>query len=209
ALVQILSQLEEPLSTLERRGISLPTFLPRATDRGLPAWRVKLAGREEWFHTEDEADAFVKAQQERLGGELVGADEETATGNGNGHGNGSGTTFAVLELHEVTKKDGINRWLKELAARGLGVADLLPLPRIAGREPPPRFVLQNGDQKRLLPHLRDLVSEVRRLGEGGLSITRFNGLGEMNAEELWESTLDPARRTLLQVHLDDALNADA
>ena len=41
-----------------------------------------------------------------------------------------------------------------------------------------------------------------------MTITRFKGLGEMDAEELWETTLDPAKRTLLQVQLDDALKAD-
>ena len=61
---------------------------------------------------------------------------------------------------------------------------------------------------RALHTLRDLVSEVRKLGEKGLSITRFKGLGEMDPEELWETTLDPEKRTLLQVHLEDAFKAD-
>ena len=71
-----------------------------------------------------------------------------------------------------------------------------------------RFVLESGDSKRALPQLRELVPEVRRLGEKGLTITRFKGLGEMNAEELWETTLDPARRTLLKVQVDDASRAE-
>ena len=79
---------------------------------------------------------------------------------------------------------------------------------MAGREPPPRFILENGDSKQVLPHLRELGREVRSLGEKGMTITRFKGLGEMDAEELWETTLDPAKRTLLQVQLDDALKAD-
>jgi DNA gyrase subunit B len=108
-------------------------------------------------------------------------------------------------LHEVK---AINRGLEELRRRGLGARDLLPPVRVAGREPPPRFVLQNGEQKKVLPHLRDLVSEVRRLGEKGMVVTRFKGLGEMDADDLWETTLDPAKRTLLQVRLDDAVEAN-
>jgi DNA gyrase subunit B len=46
------------------------------------------------------------------------------------------------------------------------------------------------------------------LGERGRAVTRFKGLGEMDPEELWETTLDPAKRTLLQVQLDDAVKAD-
>ena len=81
-------------------------------------------------------------------------------------------------------------------------------PRTAGREPPIRYTLEHGDIRLVLPHLRTLNAEVRRLGEKGMSVTRFKGLGEMDPQELWDTTLDPARRTMLQVHLDDALKAD-
>jgi DNA gyrase subunit B len=91
---------------------------------------------------------------------------------------------------------------------GLGVTDLMPQERVAGREPPPRLVLENGEQRRHLITLRELIVEVRKLGERGLSITRFKGLGEMDPEELWETTLDPDKRILMKVQLDDALKAD-
>ena len=49
---------------------------------------------------------------------------------------------------------------------------------------------------------------MRRLGEKGMSITRFKGLGEMDPQELWDTTLDPQKRTLMKVQLEDALKAD-
>jgi DNA gyrase subunit B len=56
--------------------------------------------------------------------------------------------------------------------------------------------------------LRGLPAAIRAAGEKGLQITRFKGLGEMNAEELRDTTLDPANRTLCQIRMDDASGAD-
>jgi DNA gyrase subunit B len=59
-----------------------------------------------------------------------------------------------------------------------------------------------------LEDLRGLLAAVRAAGEKGIQLTRFKGLGEMNAEELRETTLDPANRTLLRVTMEDAGAAD-
>ncbi len=203
ALLKVLSDLEGPLSILERRGLNLSSFLARLGPQGLPMFRVLLTGREYWFPTMAQVDEFRRQEGQRLGRELVVADVATsgATGNGNGHA----TAFVVQELHEVR---GVNRGLERLREFQLGPTDLVEAPRLAGREPPVRFLLEHADAKAALPHLRDLVGAVRKLGEKGLSIMRFKGLGEMDAEELWDTTLDPERRTLLRVQLDDAFKAD-
>ncbi|MBY0524992.1 MAG: DNA gyrase subunit B [Gemmataceae bacterium] len=207
-LVQVLDELEGALQILERRGLDLPRFLQRGTAGPLPVFRVHLNGVEHWFGTAADVDAFRRQEQERLGRELVVTDETPGQPRTNGHANGApdaAPTFFVQELHEV---HGVRRGLEKLKEFHLSAADLVPQVRIAGREPPPRYALENGDYRRLLPHMRDLVLEVRRLGERGLTITRFKGLGEMDPEELWETTLDPEKRTLLQVQLDDAFKAD-
>jgi DNA gyrase subunit B len=72
----------------------------------------------------------------------------------------------------------------------------------------PRYMLRRGENEIALDDLRGLLGAVRSAGEKGLQITRFKGLGEMNAEELRETTLDPENRTLLQVKMEDASGAD-
>lgn len=198
-LVSLMTKVEDKLFILERRGIDLVLFMRRGTDQGLPMHRVTYAGSEKWFHTVAEVDAFRQQEEERLGHSLI-ADE-----NGDVDPDTPVVTFVDQELHEVQT---VNGYLKDLEKWQLTAADLIPQPRIAGREPPIRFVLDNKDNKRVLNHLRDLVSEIRRIGERGLTMTRFKGLGEMNANELYDTTLDPKVRRLDQVRLEDAIKAD-
>ncbi len=207
-LTQILSELEEKLQILERRGLTLSGMLARSGGGLLPVCRVHLGIQELWFADRDAVDAFRQAKEQELGHELVVGDELRLTGlskSGNGNGNGHAETLYVQELHEV---HAINHGLRQLSTFGLTGADLVPLPRIAGREPPVRFILENDSSRQSLAKLRDLVPEIRALGERGIKITRFKGLGEMDPEELWETTLDPAKRTLMKVQLEDAVKAD-
>ena len=54
----------------------------------------------------------------------------------------------------------------------------------------------------------DLLRAILAEGEKGLTLQRYKGLGEMNPEQLWETTLDPEARTLLQVRVDDIADAE-
>ena len=64
------------------------------------------------------------------------------------------------------------------------------------------------DREQLIFGPLDLLAAILQEGEKGLTLQRYKGLGEMNPEQLWETTLDPAARTLLQVKIDDVAEAD-
>ncbi len=76
---------------------------------------------------------------------------------------------------------------------------------LAGEAP---FVVQIGDESHACADLTAALDVVRAEAEKGQSIQRYKGLGEMNPEQLWDTTMNPATRTLLQVRVEDAVEAD-
>ena len=66
------------------------------------------------------------------------------------------------------------------------------------------FACQN-----LLARIEEVVTELEARGSKGITVQRYKGLGEMNAEQLWETTMDPERRRLLKVSLKDVGETDS
>ncbi len=208
-LCRTLAGLEDALVALEKRGISLRDHAARRDSKTgkLPMYHVYYGIEEQWFTSRDDFEAFVKGKEKVAGGELaVGRVEEAQAAGDATPGTAPGTgddQLVVVDLHEVRS---INAGLKELEAMGFGIESLLPQDRTGSEDS--RYTLRRGENEIGLEDLRGLLTAVRRAGEKGLSITRFKGLGEMNAEELRDTTLDPANRTLLRVTMTDAAAAD-
>lgn len=220
-----LASMEDAILALERRGVSLRVHAERidpVTNR-LPGWLLTYGNEEHWFHDTDEVEVHLNQHNLVLDDEaeaeeaLQAEDGETGdaeTGDADAvdqpaepaaESKEPAKTIAHLaELHEVHT---INSGLKELAELAFSLDDLIPADRTGMTTP--RFELVRGeDTRRPLEDLRELLPEVRAAGEKGLQVTRFKGLGEMNAEELRETTLDPENRTLVKVNMKDAGAAD-
>ncbi|MGO9262889.1 MAG: DNA topoisomerase (ATP-hydrolyzing) subunit B [Bryobacteraceae bacterium] len=82
------------------------------------------------------------------------------------------------------------------------------LSRIIARFNDPPFVVAKGDRTESLPNWSALLEYVKNEGKKDCTVQRYKGLGEMNAEQLAETTMNPEKRTLLQVRLEDAVESE-
>ena len=199
-LVKALAEAERIIAILGRRGVKFDDFVQAyyggksqtPSDKGgLPWLRICVEGQEEIYYEEGE---YEKRLDELRGRIKVQAEEEEV--------------IIAEELHEVVRINQINEKLK--AEFGLDLNDFLlkPARTVSGELLPTKFQLINGQDTYDVASLGRICSAIRQIGGKGIEIKRFKGLGEMNAEQLWETTMNPATRTLLSVKLDDAGEAD-
>jgi len=72
----------------------------------------------------------------------------------------------------------------------------------------PPYSVRHGEDVAVYTHIDALLDQIYKIAEKGLSIQRYKGLGEMNPEQLWDTTMNPTTRRLLQVTVQDAVGAD-
>ncbi len=205
-LVKALADIERIVGVLNRRGIRFLEFIAEHYDGGkLPHYLIRRQGQEkpEIFH---EAAAYERRLDE-LGGGKNGKNGKNGKEGEKANGEEEPAVLGE-ELHEVMRIEQIGNKLK--ADFGLDLKDfLLKAEKTdSGEALPTKFVLVHGEDSHEIASLGDICPAVRQIGGKGIEIKRFKGLGEMNAEQLWETTMNPATRTLLNVRLDDAGEAD-
>ncbi len=196
SLLESLVALEQAARALERRGIDAAGFFARRdpASGALPVTR-SLHGDEERWWPEGQRDRFAEYERElsrRLGREAVIAFE------GEGDESVGKCDLFVQELPEGREA---SRHARRLLAAGIDPAHFLPGDH-------PGFLLARDGPPRPLRCLREVLGAVRAAGQEGLTLQRYKGLGEMNASQLWETTMEPGARTLLRVRQEDAVRAD-
>ncbi len=229
----LLNQFEENVNLVARRGITFERLLalrrqdPEGRGR-VPHIRLKLSGdREAFFWSEQEEERYraehgleeidpdldlnasAPGADTRTAGGGAGGDEATGPGVSAGHAD---TQAVRRDIHEARELDRIIARLVEL---GLDIEDYATaaVETVSGERAPTRYELHTtarGGEVHVTPidNLKGVMAAVVESAKRGMDLKRFKGLGEMNADQLWDTTMNPATRVLLKVTWDAASQAE-
>ncbi len=185
-----------------RRTVTFDDYLAAARGPSLPLSRVSYGTTSQFLHDDEELDLCIERLAAEKGRSLVIWD-----------GPGSGTPAQAdlrIDRFEHDRND-LRAVLQRIEEIGLRVEGVLLTPAgEAARDPKkaPFTLVHEGKQRRPVFSVREIRRLIESLADERVEVTRYKGLGEMNDDQLWESTMDPAQRMLYRVTLEDAFEAE-
>ncbi len=187
--------IESLMHKLVKKGINWEEFLKLRKKEALPLYRVKTAEGEKFFYSDKERKDFIAAYVAEQKKTETEAPVET----------GAEAEEPDLNIRDLWELKDLDNLLKKLEKNKVDTNLYYP-----NEKKKSFYRLKYVDEpiEAEISSLKELVEAVKAQGLRGVTIQRYKGLGEMNPEQLWETTMDPARRKLLQVKLDDTVAAE-
>ena len=193
-----LSSIEDMDRALRRRGITMGEYLANVDDEGhLPTamlYSTKTPENRTFVRGDEGIAEFIKGEEALRGGREVTVYEV-----GDENGDIADADVVVTRIYEQSELATLVE-----ALRGYG-ADL----KTWSADGTDRYRVSFGSgEDKEVPSLMAVLDLVRKAGQRGVDVTRYKGLGEMNYDELFNTTMDPRERTLMRVTMKDAAEAD-
>jgi DNA gyrase subunit B len=205
-ILRSLVEMEKLARGIEKRGVKLLDYIYKRDKKTkkMPLFKVKVEDNTHFLYDDEELAALVQ-KVEKAKGKEVEVDE-----NGGQEKEG----IHVVEFYESQELAEIIEKLEKL---GLDIAEyelpesekgVMADPQMGGKPKKLLYSISDGKNEVAVYSLKEILDRVRDEGKKGMTIQRYKGLGEMNPTQLWETTMDPERRTMLKVTIDDAVEAD-
>jgi DNA gyrase subunit B len=209
-VIELLAKLEELVRVIQRRGIDFADFLGQAeTLGGLPHFRAVIDGKDYYFRTAEQRDAELKSQDLWVEAQPLAAGDPLLEAKPQ-NGSPQPKTTRLQKNHEMHEVKELEKLFPQLEAYGLSMEDyfLTQEESVSGERLMTKYALVNEDKTIDVAGIAQILPQVFAIAKQGMEIGRFKGLGEMNSEELWETTLDPSKRVLMRVTLEEAGEAE-
>lgn len=189
-LLHLLVELEKLGKSLEKKGVEFAKYLAfrHQKTKKMPVYRVKVEGKDHFLYSDKELASFT------------GKEEKEAE-------------LDVLELFEAHEIEQVVAKIEKLGLdistyKGLTQQAAASIKKEADKKPKPLYRILNEKEQKDLLSLRGVLAYIKEVATKGMHIQRYKGLGEMNPQQLWDTTMDPEKRTILKVTLEDAVETD-
>ncbi|MDD5465602.1 MAG: DNA topoisomerase (ATP-hydrolyzing) subunit B [Candidatus Omnitrophica bacterium] len=189
-LLKLLVELDKLGRYLDKKGVNFAEYLNfrHPKTKKMPIYRVKVDGKDQFVYSDKELAVLTEKEGKEAEQDVL-------------------HLFEAQEIEELIlkiEKLGIEfeTYFGNIAAVKVGTA------KEEEKKIKAVYRVTNDDDVKEVFSLKELLAYIKEVASKGMHIQRYKGLGEMNPQQLWDTTMDPEKRTILQVTLEDAVEAD-